>query len=79
MSLGSASAAATVDGYVAAKVYLRELLDSILLERRWPSCVGLTPSPALADMGGLSRFLFLSLAVGECVRERKSECMVRGV
>ena len=79
MSLGSASAAATVDGYVAAEVYLRELLDSILLERRWPRSVELTPSPALAGMGGLSRFLLLSWAVGEYVKERKSECMVRGV
>lgn len=53
MSLGSASAAAAVDGCVAAKVYLRERLDSIFPERRWLRCVGLPPSKGLWHSGGL--------------------------
>lgn len=60
---GPASAAEAVDGCVAAKVYLRERLDSIFRERRWPRCVRLPPSRAPWHSGGLSRCLSASSGV----------------
>lgn len=61
VSLRSASAAATVTAsYVAGKRVARELLDSILLERRWLRCVGLTSrSSRHGSLSSLSPYIGL--------------------